>query len=97
MRGRVTPLVLLAVGLLAMPAEAEPVCVVPTHAWDLQLTHVQALSGKPDLAAVARSLGGQAVLRGGYHDPARSRAPVRLELLGSRDGAGLTVLLESLP
>jgi len=97
MKGRVTPLALLAVALLAMPAEAEPVCVVPTHVWDLQLTHVQALSGEPDLTAVAKALGGQAVLGGGYRDPARSSAPVRVELHGSRDGAGLTVRLESLP
>jgi hypothetical protein len=61
--------------------------------WDLELTRVEALSGDADLNAVARALGTRAVLRGATRDPAQKELS-RGMLLGSSDGAGLTVTLE---
>lgn len=85
-----------ALGLaLASEAEAKPErCIAPVYVWELQLEQVAADEGQPDLAAVAAALGTQAVLRGGYHDPARPNEPVRVDMLGSTDGAGLSVLAE---
>lgn len=85
-----------ALGLaLASDAEAKPErCIAPIYEWELQLEQVAADEGQPDLKAVVAALGTQAVLRGGYRDPARPNEPVRVDLIGSTDGVGLTVLAE---
>jgi hypothetical protein len=109
MRRRLTPLSLLAVSLTALAAPASTVeaesdlgshargrastCTRPAYVWDLALTRVEALSGDADLQAVAQALGTQAVLRGATRDPAQKELS-RALLLGSQDGAGLTVSLE---
>jgi len=98
MRPRLTPLALLAVSLTALAApvsavEAESECTRPAYVWDLALTRVEALSGDADLQAVAQALGTQAVLRGATRDPAQKELS-RAALLGSSDGAGLTITLE---
>jgi len=92
---RLTPLTVLSVSLIALSAEAEgELCIAPIYVWDLQLEQVAADAGNPDLQAIATSLGTQATLRGGYFDPARPREPVRVDLVGSTDGIGLTVRAE---
>lgn len=86
---------LAAVLALAAEAEAAPErCTAPIYVWDLQLEQVAADEGQPDLQAIATALGTQATLRGGYLDPARPKEPVRIDLVGSTDGAGLTVRAE---
>jgi len=94
MSRRLMPLALLSVSLLTLSAEAESECIRPAHVWELQLTRVEALSGGADLRIVAAALGTQAVLRGGTVDPARPKQPSPAQLLGSSDGAGLSVTLE---
>jgi hypothetical protein len=94
MRGRLTPLAVLTLSLTALPADAASDCKVAAYEWDLELIRVESLTGTPDLEAVAQALGSQARLRGGYRDPARTSEPVRAELVGSTDGAGLSVALE---
>lgn len=85
----------LAVLALASEAEAAPErCTAPIFVWELQLEQVAADSGQPDLRAIATALGTQAVLRGGWRDPARPDEPVRVDLIGSTDGVGLTVMAE---
>jgi hypothetical protein len=80
---------------LASQAEAAPEhCIAPIFEWELQLEQVAADEGQPDLASIATKLGTQAVLRGGYRDPARPGEPVRIDLIGSTDGVGLTVMAE---
>jgi hypothetical protein len=80
---------------LAAEAEAEQErCTAPIYVWELQLEQVAADEGQPDLQAVATALGTQATLRGGWRDPARPSQPVRIDLVGSTDGIGLTVLAE---
>lgn len=85
---------LVAVLALASEAEATPECIAPIYVWELQLEQVAADEGQPDLQAVATALGTQATLRGGWIDPARPNEPVRIDLVGSTDGAGLTVRAE---
>ena len=87
----------LSASLLALPAEAEPVCTVTVYVWELRLEQVAAESGQPDLHAVAAALGSQAILRGGFRDPNRPKEPVRVELVGSQEGQGLRASLQSLP
>jgi hypothetical protein len=94
MTRRLTSIAMLALSLLALPAEAEPECRITTYVWELQLEQIGAEEGTPDLQAAAMALGTKATLRGGYRDPARERDPVRAELVGSTDGAGLSVTLE---
>jgi hypothetical protein len=86
----------LAAGLaLASDAEAAPErCTATIYVWELQLEQVAADDGQPDLSAIATALGTQATLRGGFRDPARPSEPVRIDLVGSTDGAGLTVRAE---
>jgi hypothetical protein len=84
-----------AVLLLTLEAEAAPErCTAPIYVWELQLEQVAADDGQPDLQAIATALGTQATLRGGWIDPARPKEPVRLDLVGSTDGVGLTVMAE---
>ncbi|HEX5655652.1 MAG TPA: hypothetical protein VFX59_00585 [Polyangiales bacterium] len=85
-----------AAALLALVSEAEaaPECTAPIFVWELQLEQVAADEGQPDLQAIATALGTQATLRGGWIDPARPREPVRIDLVGSTDGVGLTVRAE---
>ncbi len=83
--------------VLAMASEAEAApekCTAPIFVWDLQLEQVAADEGQPDLQAIATALGTQATLRGGWRDPARPKEPVRVDLVGSTDGVGLTVMVE---
>ncbi len=94
---RPTQVAVLSLALTALSAEAEPQCTVDTYAWELQLVQVAAESGSPDLQAVATALGSAARLNGGYRDPAHPKEPVRVEFLGSVDGAGLSLSLESAP
>jgi hypothetical protein len=85
--------------VLALAAEAEAApegCTAPIYVWELQLEQVAADDGQPDLRAVATALGTQATLRGGWIDPARPNEPVRIDLVGSTDGAGLTVMAEQI-
>lgn len=85
-----------ALSLCALPAHADSECQVAVSVWELELTRVEAVAGTPDLNAVVAELGSRARLRGGYRDPARPTA-LRLELVGSTDGAGLQVTLEPAP
>jgi len=91
---KVTPWMALSLPLLALSAQADAgACRAPIHVWELELKQVAADAGQPDLHALARALGGTAVLRGGFYDPARPDEPVRVELTSS-SGAPLKVLLE---
>lgn len=87
----------LTISLMTPAARAEPECRVSSYVWELQLVQVAAEAGAPDLRAIATALGSQASLRGGYRDPARTKQPERVELIGSSDGAGLSVSLERAP
>jgi hypothetical protein len=83
--------------LVALPAEAaEPSCQVARFVWELDLVQVIADVPAPglDLNLVAAQLGTKARLGGGIRDPHHSGLPVRADLLGSTDGAGLVVRLE---
>lgn len=97
MARRLTPIAALTASLIALPAEAEPVCTVTIYVWELKLAEVAAEAGNPDLDAAIKALGTQARLRGGFRDPGNADEPVRIEFLGSTDGAGLRATLESLP
>lgn len=91
---KTTPWMALSLLLLALSAEADAgPCRAPIHVWELELTQVAADAGQPDLHAIARALGGTAVLRGGYYNPGRPNEPVRVELTSS-SGEPLKVLLE---
>lgn len=94
MAARLRPVAVLSVSLIALAAQAEPECQIPTYEWELELIRVEALAGDADLNTVAKALGSKATLRGGYFDPARPKEPARAELVGSTDGVGLTVGLE---
>lgn len=96
MPGRPSLLAALTLSLVSLPAEAEsePECQTPGYVWELELTRVESTSPDIDLSEVARALGTRARMRGGYRDPARSRATVRAQLVGSTDGTGLMLLLE---
>jgi hypothetical protein len=84
-----------AVLALAAQAEAAPErCTAPIYVWELQLEQVAADDGQPDLQSIATALGTQATLRGGWIDPNRTSQPVRIDLVGSTDGVGLTVMAE---
>ena len=91
----------LLLGLLAaLPAEAaEPECKVARFVWELDLVQVIADVPAPglDLNALAARLGTKARLGGGIRDARHGRQPVRADLLGSTDGAGLVVTLELQP
>jgi hypothetical protein len=91
---RLTPALVLSLGLLTLPADAQSDCNPVRYHWELTLTRVEALSGEADLQAVAGKLGTQALLRGGVRNPARPRDAARAQLVGSTDGAGLEVTLE---
>jgi hypothetical protein len=91
---RLTPIALLSVSLLTLSAEAESECIRPAYVWELELTRVEATAGDADLKAVATALGTQAILRGSTVDPARPKQPSTAQLVGSVDGAGLSVKLE---
>lgn len=92
---RLTPFTVLSLSLIALSAEAEgDRCTAPIYVWELQLEQVAADAGDPDLQSIATSLGTQATLRGGYFDPARPEEPIRVDLVGSTDGLGLTVRAE---
>ena len=93
-REKALRLAVLSVSMFALSAEAEPECQIPTYEWELELTRVEALAGDADLNVVAKALGSKATLRGGYFDPARPKDPARAELVGSIDGAGLSVGME---
>jgi len=88
------PLALLATLLAAPTADAKSECSLALHQWELELTRVERVSGNADPNAVVAALGTRARLRGGYRDPAHPKRVVRAELVGSTDGAGLTVLGE---
>lgn len=99
MKGTLTPLSVLAVALTvlsspARPADAEADCYVAAYTWELELARVESESSDTDLQAIAAALGSRARMRGGYRDPARPRATIRAEFVGSTDGAGLTIALE---
>ena len=91
---RLKPLVLLATLLTAPSADAEGGCAVPVYVWDLELTRVERLSGDVEPETIAAALGARARLRGGYRDPAHPKVAARAELMGSSEGAGLSVLAE---
>ena len=84
--------------LAALPAEAaEDECRVARFVWELDLVQVIADVPAPglDLNALAAQLGTKARLGGGIRDPNRNTGdPVRADMLGSTDGAGLVVTLE---
>lgn len=88
---RLKPVVLLAALLAAPSADAETDCSVAIHVWELELTRVENLAGTADPKTIAPALGARARLRGGYRDPAHPKLAPRVELLGSTDGAGLSV------
>jgi hypothetical protein len=85
------PLILLSVMLAAPPADAASDCKVPVELWELELTRVERLSGPVDPQTIIDALGTRARLRGGYRDPRNESFPPRAELVGSTDGAGLSV------
>jgi hypothetical protein len=88
---RLKPVVLLTALLAAPSAGAEAGCSVAVYVWELELTRVEGLAGTADLKTIAAALGTRARLRGGYHDPAHPKNAPHVELLGSTDGAGLSV------
>jgi hypothetical protein len=94
MRGRLKLGAVLAASLLAAPVDAETECKPKAYEWALELTRVECDQGDADLSAVAAALGTQAVMRGALRDPAHPKTPKRAVLVGSTDGAGLTVSLE---
>ena len=100
MRTRRTLLGLLLATLVALPAEAaDPDCRVARYVWELDLIQVTADPPAPglDLHTVAAQLGTRARLGGGIRDPGRPKNPIRADLLGSTDGAGLVIGLQSAP
>lgn len=97
MARKLTPIAALTASLIALPAEAEPVCTVTIYVWELKLAEVAAEAGNPDLDAAIKALGTQARLRGGFRDRGNADEPVRIEFIGSTDGVGLRARLESRP
>lgn len=97
MNRRAALLAVTTSALLSLPAEADEVCKISVEEWELSLTHMEALSGTPDLQELATLLGKRAGIRGGYRDGSRSRSIARIQLSGSPDGAGLELLAETLP
>jgi hypothetical protein len=96
MPGNITPLTALLVTSIALSAQADSdQCMAPIYVWELTLTQVAAEAGQPDLQAIVRAIGKQAVLRGGYFDPARPDEPVRIDVTGA--GGQLKVLAERSP
>jgi len=85
---------LLGAFVVAEPAGADTECRPKAWEWELELTRVECAKGDADLATVARDLGTQAILRGGFRDPNHPSLAPRAVLVGSTDGAGLNVGLE---